>query len=82
MMINQQDELNQIDLLSLFGTFLGVLNYAENLKQSTNDDLMAELKEDIAYLIKQSIEQNKIILEKLDKLEVNKVEDMRYNERG
>ena len=35
---------NDIDYLALFGTFLGVLNYMENIKQTSNDELLEELK--------------------------------------
>ncbi|WPH56263.1 hypothetical protein [Clostridium phage XP41-N3] len=58
---------NDIDYLALFGTFLGVLNYMENIKQTSNDELLEELKkQDVLYLetiIKQNNEIIKLLKE-------------------
>lgn len=58
---------NDIDYLALFGTFLGVLNYMENIKQTSNNELLEELKkQDVLYLetiIKQNNEIIKLLKE-------------------
>lgn len=47
--------------MNIFGVYLGLLNYQENLQQSSNTDIMNELhaQNDIYF---------KSILEKLDKI--------------
>lgn len=37
----QKDDL--MDFLNVFGIYLALLNYQENLQQSSNSDIMAEL---------------------------------------
>ena len=63
---SNQEELNQIDLLAIFSTFLGVMNYIENQKQATNDDLMQELKLQDEQYFQLLINQNNQIIELLN----------------
>lgn len=60
---NQYDNL---DLLGIFSAFLGVLNYTENLKQSSNDDIVNELHNQNEVFLKKIIEQNDIIIQLLE----------------
>lgn len=44
-MVNHNgEEIKSLDFLTLFSGFLGVLNYSENLKQTSNDRILEELK--------------------------------------
>lgn len=65
--MNNQQFDRDLSALTLFSTFLGVLNYSENLKQTTNDDLMEELKLQSKEYLEQIIEQNNEILRLLRK---------------
>ena len=56
---------NDLEPLALFTSFLSVLNYSENLKQTTNDDLMTELKDQHDTKLAKIIEQNDKIIELL-----------------
>jgi hypothetical protein len=50
---NIYDELNFIDLLAIVSFILQLINYKENMEQSTNDDLFRELqKQDKVYFKK------------------------------
>ena len=69
---NDQQELNQIDLLTIFSTILGVMNYIENQKQVTNDDLMQELKLQNREYFQLLINQNNKIIELLNSIKEGK----------
>lgn len=56
---------NDIDYLALFGTFLGVLNYMENIKQTSNDELLEELKKQNVLYLETIIKQNNEIIKLL-----------------
>ena len=56
---------NDIDYLALFGTFLGFLNYMENIKQTSNDELLEELKKQDVLYLETIIKQNNEIIELL-----------------
>ena len=69
---NTTQQLEVLDIISLLGTLLGVLNYQENLKQTSNNEILSALKEqnnvyleELIKLNKIAIEQNKEILELL-----------------
>lgn len=61
-MLNNNNDIQELDYLSLFGTFLGVMNYIQNLRQTSNDDLMEELKNEINDNIASVLEQNEKII--------------------
>lgn len=71
---NDQQELNQIDLLTIFSTILGVMNYIENQKQVTNDDLLQELKLQNREYFQLLINQNNKIIELLNSIKEAKNE--------
>ena len=56
------NQLRDLDALALFSGFLGVLNYTENLKQTSNDELMEELKQETNLKLNTIIEQNNEII--------------------
>lgn len=59
---------NPMDALNIFSSYLGILNYNMNLQQSTNDDILKELKmQDNTYL-KRSIEQNELIIKQNEEI--------------
>ena len=55
-------EFNSELLLTLLGTLLGILNYQENLKQISNDDLLEELRHQDNDLFSTVIKQNELII--------------------
>lgn len=55
------NEVNQIDALALFSTFLGCLNYSENLKQTSNDELKEVINEQ-TYTIVSEIRKTQMML--------------------
>lgn len=59
------NNIKELDHLALFGTFLGCLNYTENLKQSSNDDIILELKKQNEKYLNRIIEQNELIIKLL-----------------
>ena len=65
--MNTKNKYDLLDILAIFQTGLSVINYQENLKQSTNDDIIRELhNQNKNYLVK-IIEQNEKIIELLEK---------------
>lgn len=56
------NQLRDLDALALFSGFLGVLNYTENLKQTSNDELMEELKQETNSKLNTIIKQNNEII--------------------
>lgn len=65
--MNTKNKYDLLDILAIFQTGLSVINYQENLKQSTNDDVIRELhNQNKNYLVK-IIEQNEKIIELLEK---------------
>lgn len=73
--MNNNNEIGQIDALALFGTFLGCLNYTENKKQTSNDELMEELKIHLSGDIDNAINQNELIINQ-NKLIIKQNEDI------
>ena len=60
--MNNNDDFNPMNALNVFGLYLDLQNYVLNLKQTTNDDLLKELKmQDEKYLMK-IMEQNEKII--------------------
>ena len=55
-------EFNSEKLLTILGTLLGILNYQENLKQTSNDDLLEELKHQDDELFATVIRQNELMI--------------------
>lgn len=60
---------NDIDYLALLGTFLGVLNYTENIKQTSNDELLDALKRQEDLYLETIIKQNNKIIRLLKERE-------------
>lgn len=52
---------SKMDILNVLGVVLAVLNYQENLQQSTNSDIMEELH-------KQNTDFLESMMEKIDKI--------------
>lgn len=64
-MDDRNNNLNFLDMLTIFSVMLQIAGYQNDMSQSSNDDLMRELqKQDKAYLEKIIENQNRI-LEKL-----------------
>lgn len=55
-------EFNSEKLLTILGTLLGILNYQENLKQISNDDLLEELKHQDDEFFATVIRQNELMI--------------------
>ena len=64
-MDSRNNNLNLLDMLTIFSVMLQIMGYQNDISQSSNDDLMRELqKQDKAYLEK-IIENQNLILQKL-----------------
>ena len=62
---------NQIDILenlSILANVLQVANYSENLKQTSNDELMKRLEAQDNIYLKTIVSQNNKIIELLEEL--------------
>lgn len=66
-MKNDNKQFDLLDILSIFQTGLSVINYQENIKQSTHDDIMRALDNQDKNYLKIIIEQNKKIINLLEK---------------
>ena len=61
-MNGRNDNLNFLDVLTIFSVMLQMQNYQADLKSASNDDLMKELqKQDKQYLEQIISNQNKIL---------------------
>ena len=60
---NTTQQLEVLDIISLLGTLLGVLNYQENLKQTSNNEILSALKEQNNVYLEELIKLNKIAIE-------------------
>lgn len=65
--MNQQEQLGAIDILSIVSMILGFKNYQMNIEQSTNDDLMTEMKDVQNAMLEKIIAQNEEIIALLKK---------------
>ena len=54
--------ISEFDQLQIFSIWLGLMNYEENKKQTTNDDLLKELKTQDKVYLDRIIEQNELII--------------------
>lgn len=60
--MRKYDELSALDVLNMFGVFLQVMNYENDLSQASNADITKHLQEqDRKYLDKIIENQNRII---------------------
>ena len=60
--------LNQ-EQLALLANVIQIFNYIENAQQTSNDRIMLELQRQNKVYLETSIEQNKEIIERLERLE-------------
>lgn len=66
-MNNENKQFDLLDILSIFQTGLSVINYQENIRQSSNDDIMRALDNQDRNYLKTIIEQNNEIVKLLKK---------------
>ncbi len=67
--MDNQEQLNILDILNVVSMILGFKNYQMNMKQSTNDELMEEVKEVKNTMLEKIIAQNEEIISLLKKEE-------------
>lgn len=67
-MQNNNNNLNFLDVLTIFSVMLQVMSYRNDMSQSSNDDLMRALQEQDRTYLEKIIENQNKILEKLDNL--------------
>jgi hypothetical protein len=67
-MQNNNNNLNFLDVLTIFSVMLQVMGYQNDMSQSSNDDLMRALQEQDRTYLEKIIENQNKILEKLDNL--------------
>lgn len=66
-MNNEKEQFDLLDILNIFQTGLAVINYQENIKQSSNDDIIRALDNQDKNYLKVIIHQNDEILKLLKK---------------
>lgn len=66
-MNNENKQFDLLDILGIFQTGLAVINYQENIKQSSNDDIIKALDNQDKNYLKVIICQNNEILKLLKK---------------
>ena len=54
-------DLDLLDLISLFSFYMSIKNYQENLKQTSNNELLKELQKQADIINNQIIDKLKII---------------------
>lgn len=62
------NDFNPMNALGVFGLYLGLSNYALNLKQTTNDDILKELKDQAVTYLQHSINQNELIIKQNEEI--------------
>lgn len=62
------DNFEPMNALGVFGLYLGLMNYNLNLKQTTNDDILKELKDQAVTYLQHSIEQNELIIKQNEEI--------------
>lgn len=66
--MNENDEFSFLDVLTIFSVLLQVVGYQNDMRQSSNDELMSELRRQDRDYLEKIIEQQNLILDKLAKL--------------
>lgn len=66
-MNNENKQFDLLDILSIFQTGLSVINYQENIRQSSNDDIIRALDNQDKNYLRVIIRQNDEILSLLKK---------------
>lgn len=59
----EENNMGMMDLLNIFGVFLGMLNYQENLEQTSNNELREILDKQTIDIITEIEETQKTVLE-------------------
>lgn len=65
-------QIDILDVINLISFAIGVVNYKENLEQSSNDDIMKKLDEQTKEVLGDIHEQLKKINERIDSLEMGR----------
>lgn len=65
--MNETEQFDLLDILNIFQTGLAVINYQENIKQSSNDDIIRALDNQDKNYLRVIIHQNDEILRLLKK---------------
>lgn len=68
-MQNNNRTLDFLDLLTMIGFAMQIMNYQENRNQTNNDDLMEELQTQDRKYLEKIIRNQELILDRLAKLE-------------
>lgn len=66
-MNNENKQFDLLDILSIFQTGLSVINYQENIRQSSNDDIIRAIDNQDKNYLRVIIRQNDEILSLLKK---------------
>lgn len=68
-MQNNDRNIDFLDLLTMIGFAMQIMNYQENRNQTNNDDLMEELQTQDRKYLEKIIRNQELILDRLAKLE-------------
>lgn len=67
-MNGRNNNLDMLDMLTIFSVTLQIMGYQNDINQSSNDDLMRELQRQNKAYLEKIIEKQNLILEKLAEL--------------
>lgn len=65
--LNDQ-QINTIDILSLFSVFLQIIGYKNDMDQSSNDEIMKELQEVDRKYLQKILDNQQLIIDKITKM--------------
>lgn len=65
--LNDQ-QINTIDILSLFSVFLQIIGYKNDMDQSSNDEIMKELQEVDRRYLQKILDNQQLIIDKITKM--------------
>lgn len=63
---NDEQQFDFLDMISILGFAMQIANYSQNSKQSSNDDLMKEMREQDRRYLQKIVEQNERIISLLE----------------
>lgn len=64
-MDGRNNNIDFLDMLTIFSVFLQIMGYQNDINQSSNDDLMRELQNQNKAYLEKIIENQNLILQKL-----------------
>lgn len=68
-MNNQENNIKALDYLAIFSAILQIFNYIENARQTTNDDILKELRHQDQELFAKVLKNQEDLNKRFEKIE-------------